>query len=145
MEEVENIPRNKAEFYLTEDGKILLQGWIRSGATDREIAKCMNVHLNTLLNWKKKYPEIKECMTRTKEIVDYEIEAALYKSAVGQTVKTLETNQDGETHEVYKYIPPNVTAQIFWLKNRMPRLWRDKNITEMHGGLPVVIKDDLKD
>lgn len=142
---MENIPRNKAEFYLTEDGQILLKGWVRAGATNIEIAKCMGVHVNTLFAWMKKYPEIKDCVTKNKEIVDYEVEAALYKSAVGHSVKTIETMPDGVTREVVKYFPPNTTAQIFWLKNRMPRLWRDKNITEMQGGLPVVIKDDLKE
>jgi hypothetical protein len=31
-----------------------------------------------------------------------------------------------ETKRVYKEFPPDVTAQIFWLKNRKPKEWRDK-------------------
>lgn len=145
VDNIGDLPRNRAEFYLTEDGKHLLRGWVRSGATNRDVAKAMGVHINTLLKWLKKYPALKDLMTRTKEVVDYEVEAALYKAAVGQNIKILRTNQDGKTYECYEYIPPNVTAQIFWLKNRMPKYWRDKNITEVHGGLPVVIKDDLKE
>lgn len=41
------------------------------------------------------------------------------------------------------YIPPDTTAQIFWLKNRKPQQWRDKQETEVTGkdGGPIEIKD----
>ena len=29
------------------------------------------------------------------------------------------------------YIPPNITAQIFWLKNRKPEYWRDKPVASV--------------
>lgn len=135
----------KAQYYLTKDGLTVLRGWVRSGATMSEIAEKMEISRMTLSKWLDRYPEMSEVFFKTKEIVDYEVEAALYKSAIGHTVTTKETGEDGLVHEVTKYIPPNITAQIFWLKNRMPRLWRDKNITEMQGGLPIVIKDDLKE
>ena len=31
-----------------------------------------------------------------------------------------------EYADVEEYIPPDTTAQIFWLKNRRPDRWRDK-------------------
>lgn len=44
--------------------------------------------------------------------------------------KEYETGTIIEEHVEYVdeqvYIPPNVTAQIFWLKNRKPAQWRDK-------------------
>ncbi|PAE20515.1 helix-turn-helix domain-containing protein [Robertmurraya siralis] len=39
--------------------------------------------------------------------------------------------------EKTKEIAPDVTAQIFWLKNRKPDVWRDKKETELSGGLNV--------
>jgi hypothetical protein len=43
---------------------------------------------------------------------------------------------------VRKYYPPDTTAAIFWLKNRRPDLWRDRNQTELTGpnGGPVQIE-----
>ena len=32
-----------------------------------------------------------------------------------------------------KHIPPDVTAQIFWLKNRDPERWRDKQEIQHSG------------
>lgn len=34
--------------------------------------------------------------------------------------------KDGEVVELEKEVPGDVTAQIFWLKNRRPEKWRDK-------------------
>ena len=36
-----------------------------------------------------------------------------------------------------KHIPPDTTAQIFWLKNRRPDRWRDKQQIEHSGTLEV--------
>ena len=37
--------------------------------------------------------------------------------------------------KVVKQLAPDVTAQIFWLKNRKPGQWRDKQEVEHSGGL----------
>lgn len=39
--------------------------------------------------------------------------------------------------EKTKEVAPDVTAQIFWLKNRKPDVWRDKKETELSGGIDV--------
>lgn len=36
-----------------------------------------------------------------------------------------------------KDVAPDVTAQIFWLKNRKPEVWRDKQSIEHSGGVDV--------
>lgn len=36
---------------------------------------------------------------------------------------------------VQKEVPPDVTAQIFWLKNRRPDLWRDKQDLNVEGNI----------
>lgn len=50
------------------------------------------------------------------------------------------------------YIPPNVTAQIFWLKNRKPDQWKDKReqvvstkdgvLADLISGLKEPVEDD---
>lgn len=94
----------KYQRWLEPDGLTLLEGWARDGLTDEQIAKNMGVSAATLYTYKKKHPEIFEALKKGKEVVDFEVENALLKSAL-----------DG-----------NTTAQIFWLKNRIKDKWRDK-------------------
>lgn len=131
--------------FLTKDGLIKLEGWARAGLSMEQIAKNCGVSVVALYGWFKKHPEIKQAVAKGKEVVDYEVENALYKSAMGYEVTEQQVDSKGNKRLVKKYIPPNVVAQIFWLKNRMPDKWRDKHQTEITGGLPVVIKDDIKE
>lgn len=96
--------KGKYEYWRTTDGLILLQGWARDGLKDEQIAHNIGIRRTTLYDWKNKYPDINDALKKGKEIVDYEVENALLKRA-----------KQGD-----------VTAQIFWLKNRRPEKWRDK-------------------
>lgn len=104
----------------------LLESWARSGLTDEQIAKNMGVTVRTLYNWKKKSLPIFQSLKKGKEVVDYEVENALLKRALGYTVKEEKLTKDGEVVELEREVPGDVTAQIFWLKNRKPDAWRDK-------------------
>ncbi|WP_328707004.1 hypothetical protein [Clostridium sp. HV4-5-A1G] len=42
-----------------------------------------------------------------------------------------------------KYEKPNTTAAIFWLKNRKPGQWRDKQEIEHNCDVGVKIIDDI--
>ena len=96
--------KGKYEYWLTEEGLLLLEGWARDGLTDEQIAHNIGISTSTLNNWKNKYVEILESLKKGKEVVDYAVENALLKNAL-----------KGDT-----------TAQIYWLKNRRPDKWRDK-------------------
>lgn len=96
--------KGKFEYWRSADGLILLQGWARDGLTEEQIAHNIGIKRQTLYEWKAKFPDINDALKKGKEIVDYEVENALFKRA-----------KQGD-----------VTAQIFWLKNRRPEKWRDK-------------------
>ena len=96
--------KGKYEYWLTEEGLLLLEGWARDGLTDEQIAHNIGISISTLNNWKNKYVEILESLKKGKEVVDYAVENALLKNAL-----------KGDT-----------TAQIYWLKNRRPDKWGDK-------------------
>lgn len=96
--------KGKYEYWRTTDGLILLQGWARDGLKDEQIAHNCGITAKTLYEWKNRYSDICDALKKGKEIVDYEVENALLKRA-----------KQGD-----------VTAQIFWLKNRRPEKWRDK-------------------
>lgn len=128
--------KGKYAEWLEGDNLILLQGWARSGLTDEQIAANMGIHISTLYAWKNKHSEINDILKRTKEVVDYEVENALFKSAMGYdyTEEVWERRfikERGEydmvlTKRMLKHADPNPTSLIYWLKNRKRAEWRDK-------------------
>lgn len=131
--------------YLQPDKLILIEGMARNGAKIKEIAARLGITERTLINWKNKHPEIREAINRGKEVVDFEVENALLKSARGYEYTEATIDAKGNKKVVRKKVAPNVIAQIFWLKNRRPDRWRDQVDAEISGALPVVIKDDIKE
>lgn len=120
----------------TEENLIKLKGWARAGLTDEQIAKNIGINPCTLYEWKKKSVKISKALKKGKEVVDFEVENALckrakgyrYKEIIKELVKNEETGEKELTvvREVEKEMPPDVTAAIFWLKNRKPDVWRDR-------------------
>ncbi|MGN0501682.1 MAG: helix-turn-helix domain-containing protein [Ruminococcus sp.] len=118
--------KGKYQKWLEPEGLILLEGWARDGLTDEQIAKNMGITRKTLAEWKCKYSDIGDTLKKGKEVVDIEVENALLKRALGYRYDEV-TLEDGiETKRVTKEVVPDTTAQIFWLKNRRPDKWRDK-------------------
>lgn len=122
--------KGKYEYWLTPEGLTKLEGWARDGLTDEQIAKNMGISTKTLYRWKESYCQICQALKMGKEIVDYNVENALLKRALGYTVKEEKLTKDGTVIEIEKEIPGDVTAQIFWLKNRKPAEWKDKREDE---------------
>lgn len=90
--------------WLEPDGLILLEGWARDGLTEEQIAHNMGISIRTLQNWKQNHVPILHALKKGKEVVDFQVENALLEQAMNG----------------------NVTAQIFWLKNRKRTAWKDK-------------------
>lgn len=137
--------------WITEEGLLKIEGWARDGLTDEQIAHNIGIHPSTLYEWQKKYPEIAEALKRGKEVVDRQVENALLKRALGyeyeETKKIQEKDVNGKDkiriEKTTKTIAPDVTAQIFWLKNRKPAEWRDKQNLEVEGNLDISSMDKL--
>lgn len=122
--------KGKYQRWLEPEGLALLEDWARNGLTDEQIAQRMGVNIATLYRWKQVYCEICEALKKGKEVVDAQVENALLKRALGYeyTEERIEVSEkDGrKVIQIVKHIPPDTTAQIFWLKNRRPGTWRDK-------------------
>jgi transposase-like protein len=111
----------------------IIEGLCRNGYTNKEIALKIGIAEGTIYEWIKKYPELAEVLKRTKEIVDLDVEKALLSRALGYTVtetETTTTQNNIKVKTITKHIAPDVTACIFWLKNRQPDNWRDKQVVE---------------
>lgn len=130
------------------DGLIKIQGWVRKGLSNKVIAENMGITEKTLYEWAAKYSDFGDTLKRTKEITVYEVEDAMFKAAKGYFVEETKTitNKDGKTLRIEtnkKWIPPNTTAQIFYLKNKDPDNWRERNdlsLTASNGVLESLLE-----
>jgi transcriptional regulator with XRE-family HTH domain len=121
---------------------IQIEAWCRDGLTEEQIAKNLGIGVSTLSKYKVEHIELIEALKRGKEVVDIQVENALFKRALGYKYEevTRENVYNKETEEyemivtkkVVKEVQPDTTAQIFWLKNRKPAEWRDKQEIESH-------------
>jgi hypothetical protein len=89
------------------------------GLSKSEIAYCLGIGVSTLYEKQKKNPDFMDAIKRGKAKGLETVTNALMSNA-----------QDG-----------NVTAQIFYLKNRSPERWQDRRNTEVtgKGGGPIGI------
>lgn len=132
--------KGKYEEWLQPDNLILIKGWRRDGLSDAQIAHNIGIAPKTLYEWINKYSEFSKAYKKGTEVSTYEVENALYKSALGMEVTETELTEvkdmNGETvQKVLKqrkrYIPPNLGSIIFILKNRRSDKWRDKREIEL--------------
>lgn len=141
----------KSQYYIKVEPKLdLIEGWTRDGLVIDQIAKNLGISKTTLYSYMKKYPELSEHLKKGKEISDYQVENELFKKAVGFTrkikrpvkIKEVEYNNGKRVKETERiemveeevYYPPELGAQVFWLKNRRPDKWKDKVETKMETG-----------
>lgn len=111
------------------------------GATDVEMSAFFEVSEKTFNTWKKQFPEFLQSIKKGKAIADAEVAMKLFKRANGYKYdevsyeKMLTDSNDKENIKtdlykkkiVTKEVAPDVTAQIFWLKNRQKDKWKDRH------------------
>lgn len=110
----------------------------KDGKTEEQIAEIVGVHVNTLRNWKGKHQDFLWALNESKQVADDLVEASLFMRAVGYQHREEKVFcHEGMiiTHETAKQYPPDSTAAIFWLKNRQPDRWRDKQEVEHSGNV----------
>lgn len=110
----------KSKWEQVKDKLILVEGWARDGLTNQQIASNLGIGETTFYKIISEHPEVSEVLKKGKEVVDYEVENALLKNA----------------------LEGNITAQIFWLKNRKPKQWKDKVDIESEANQETIHKLD---
>jgi hypothetical protein len=87
------------------------------GATDIELAQFFKVDVKTIYNWQATHKEFFQAMGLGKEPANNRVKRSFYQRACGYEYK--------ERHGI-KHVPGDVTAQMKWLCNRLPKEWREK-------------------
>lgn len=100
--------KTRIEDWLVPEKMILLRDWAMNGLTLEEIAKKMDISCKTLYNWRQKNEKLDNVLKFNKDIADAQIEESLFQKA-----------KNGDT-----------TAMIFWLKNRRPKYFRERHLSE---------------
>lgn len=121
--------------WLEEDNLMLLECWTRDGYTYQDIANRIGISVSTLKTWRTKYPDIDKALSKGREIIDYKVENALLKSALGymtKEVKVTTVMRNGKVVETIREVTdkeqaPNISAAQCWLYNRLPKKWKNMN------------------
>lgn len=144
----------------TPEGLLLLQCWTRDGLTLQQIADKLSISVGLLCKWRERYPEVLDAFRRGKELVDYEVESALLKCALGYKKKKTVTyigklakngSRDVGSEQIIEEVGPNVTACLAWLNNRNSKKWqrnRDDSLTldDKAQGITInIVKGDAAD
>ena len=129
----------KFQDWITQDGLLIVEGWARDGLTDEQIAGKIGICRDTLYEWKKRYPDIADAIKRGKAPVDYQVENALLRRAVGYYYNESRMDENGATVTTRKHQPPDTAAAIFWLKNRRRDRWREKPDTSDCGNNELLL------
>jgi hypothetical protein len=134
---------------------LLIEAWARDGLILDDIANNLNIAKSTLCEYQNQYTELSDSLKRGKEEVDIIVENSLFKRALGYdfeevTQEPLYNPITGEpildeqgnhkiavTKIVRKQVVPDTTAQIFWLKNRKSKEWRDRHEVEHSGNMVI--------
>jgi len=143
---VTSVAKGKYQEWLEPDNLLRLSAWARDGLTDKDIADNMDINVSTLYEWRKKYPEINEALSKSKDVADIKVVNALFKKCEGfkttirrafkikdviyKDGKRIKETERIEYAEEEIYIPPDTAAIKFWLINRKSESWKsdpDKN------------------
>lgn len=106
------------------------------GCTDLEIIEGLGIGKNTFYNYLKKHEDFQDGIKKARENPVSEVEASLFKKAVGYDVTevTEYKNKEGTVEKVVtktKHIPGDVAAMIFFLTNKAPEKWANLQRTQL--------------
>ena len=130
--EVKSLGRKgKYEKWLKEDSLEQLANWAAKGCTYAEMSNNMGINERTLYDWVDRFPQISQAIEKGRQMSVVAIENAFFRRALGGEVveETIEEfkgtfkngkpeNGTGTKRTVKKKLPSDVTAMVFYLKNR---------------------------
>jgi hypothetical protein len=133
--------KSGADDWITEDGLLQIKGWARDGLSDKEIAnEKIGIAENTFCLWKNKHPAIVEALKKGRAPVLVQVEDTFHEKKlqgyfVDEEVTEITISKDSDGREIgrsehkrvsKRYIPPDTTAMIFYMKCRMSDKYNDR-------------------
>ena len=94
-----------------------------------------DVSLSAIEKWKRQREDFRNALKVGKAEADNRVERSLYERANSYNYEAVKifmpANREKPVYAPYvEHVPPDVTACIFWLKNRKPSEWRDSQQME---------------
>lgn len=144
--------KSRIDQLFNEDMLVLIEGLARDGYTNQDIAHRLGIEPSVLYNAKRERPEINDAINRGKQVIDYKVENALLKSALGYRTKETKVTTimrygkvvEEQTETLEKDVAPNSISCQVWLYNRCPDKWkrnRDKLLEdEEEATIQVTVK-----
>lgn len=130
--------------------KDIIVNLAKEGKTTEQIADVISVSQSTIKNWMGKDKKLGVAIRAAKAVADELVEASLFQRACGYSHPEVKVFFDAKSlqtveHVVTKHYPPDPVSMIFWLKNRDPDRWREKQEIEIVKDIPITIASDETD
>ncbi|MDD4564237.1 MAG: transposase [Eubacteriales bacterium] len=111
-----------------------IRDWCLEGKTNEQMCELLGISQDSWYTYMKEHEELNSLVYAAKSVIDSQVENAVLKSALGfeyEEIKTIiEEDRNGKKRtrieKVKRYMPPNASAQAFWLRNRKKEEWGDK-------------------
>ena len=120
-------------------------GLFAEGQTNEQVGKNIGVSHTTWAIWKNEHPELVEAIKRGQKLAIQKVENALFLRATGQVEiaedKIFQYEGSPVVVPTVKRFPPDPVSMIFFLKNRNPEEWKDKQEVELTKPIEVIISD----
>lgn len=126
------------------------------GLTILQIASAIGVRETLLQKWMREKPEVRQAYEEGAHVFNYGVELALLQRALGfEYTEVKHVDGVDAIGRPYRYstktvkrVLPDVTAGIYWTKNRSPERWRDPNnnnvnLTQVNNNLLVQMEKTL--
>jgi hypothetical protein len=127
------------------------------GSTEKEILKALGVGKSSLERYKREHEEFCGLLKDAKSRADSAVVHAAHDMAAGydreaeRPIKAKRVYYDEKgrkcekeevvTVKVVEYYPPVPASNQFWLKNRMPELWRERAELGATGEIGLALND----
>ena len=129
-----------------------IEQWCGEGLTEKEMCEKLGVGWSTWNEYKIEFVDLVDTLKRGKIVADQKVVASLYRRAIGYEYTEVKKKAVVDVlnpseiklvteSETTKHVVPDVTAQIFWLKNRLPADWRDVKDQKYTGDITIEIID----
>jgi len=143
---VRALRRTKFESWCREYGLEYIRKLAEDGYSDEEIARKVGLDAAEFDLWQHRHKKLRDAIELGRREADFSVVEAVYKRATGYNVATKKTHKlkrvdfdpvTGKKIREYEelavaddeeYVPPDLRASIFWLKNRQPERWSEKGI-----------------